>query len=149
MEDNVYIPRDVRFSENILWSLDLWGTIWFAVIALISLSILRYLWAWFGVYGFGVIAFIDAFTYMYHSEYPGRNPLRTRDVLRPIFTFFINQRLNYQLVNVVAKMSDNEYMSLSVEKIKPIFTPEDAETEFILCFCVFWREYGLNFFYRQ
>jgi len=71
MEDNVYIPRDVRFSENILWSLDLWGTVWFAVIALISLSILRYLWAWFGVYGFGVIAFIDAFTYMYHSEYPG------------------------------------------------------------------------------
>jgi len=132
MEDNVYIPRDVRFSENILWSLDLWGTVWFAVIALISLSILRYLWAWFGVYGFGVIAFIDAFTYMYHSEYPGRNPLRTRDVLRPIITFFINQRLNYQLVNVVAKMSDNEYMSLSVEKIKPIFTPEDAETEFIL-----------------
>jgi len=47
MEDNVYIPRDVRFSENILWSLDLWGTVWFAVIALISLSILRYLWAWF------------------------------------------------------------------------------------------------------
>jgi len=69
---------------------------------------------------------------MYHSEYPGRNPLRTRDILRPMITFFVNQRLNYQLVDVIAKMPNNQYISLSVEKIKPIFTPEDAETEFIL-----------------
>lgn len=127
MEDSVYIPRDVRFSENILWSLDLWGTVWFAVITILSLAILQYLWAIAGAYALGIVAFIVAFTYMYHSEYPGRNPLRTRDVLRPIITFFINQRLNYQLVDVLSRMSDREYSALIVEKISPVFISEETE----------------------
>jgi len=133
MEDNVYIPRDVRFSEKVSGTLDLRGSIWLAITRVVLLISIRNVWALIGITGTLLsYAIIIGFTYMYHSEYPGRNPLRTRDVLRPILTFFINQRLNYQLVNVVAKMSDNEYMSLSIEKIKPIFTPEDAETEFIL-----------------
>jgi len=133
MEDNVYIPRDVRFSENVIGTLDLRGSIWLAITIVVLLISIRTVWSLIGITGTLLsYAIIIGFTYMYHSEYPGRNPLRTRDILRPMITFFVNQRLNYQLVDVIAKMPNNQYISLSVEKIKPIFTPKDAETEFIL-----------------
>lgn len=129
----MYIPRDVRFSENVIGTLDLRGSIWLAIIVVVLLISIRTVWSLLGITGTLLsYAIIIGFTYLYNSEYPGRNPLRTRDILRPMITFFANQRLNYQLVNVIAKMSDNEYISLSVEKIKPIFIPEDAEAEFIL-----------------
>lgn len=125
MDNHVYIPRDVRFSENVLWSLDMWGTIWFILAAIISLFSFSTIWRLFGITGLGIMVFIDAMVYVYHSEYPGRNPLRMRDVIRPIITFFIHQRLNYKLIDVLSKMSEEEYMLLAPEKIKPIFVESE------------------------
>jgi len=121
MENTVYIPKDVRFSENILWSLDIWGLLWFSLFVGASIMMWSTWVSWFGIYGLAYLAAIDAFVYMYHSEYPGRNPLRMRDVIKPIITYVMNQRLSYKLVDVLDQMSDEEYLSLVPEKIAPVF----------------------------